>query len=51
MPPDQPHLYELHVYALDIELDLQNGFYLNELHHAMNDHILDTAILKGIYKN
>ncbi|MEG2750175.1 MAG: YbhB/YbcL family Raf kinase inhibitor-like protein [Anaerorhabdus sp.] len=51
MPPDQPHLYELHVYALDIELDLQNGFYLNELHHAMNGHILDTATLKGIYKN
>lgn len=50
-PPDQPHLYELHVYALDTELNLENGFLLNELHHEMSGHILDQFTLKGIYNN
>ncbi|MEG0076655.1 YbhB/YbcL family Raf kinase inhibitor-like protein [Anaerorhabdus sp.] len=51
MPPDQAHLYELHVYALDSELDLENGFLFNELHHAMDGHILECATLKGLYNN
>lgn len=48
-PPDGPHLYELHVYALDSELDLTNGFLFNELHHKMDGHILDQDTLKGLY--
>ena len=40
--PDKNHLYELHVFALDKVLGLQQGFLLNELHHAMEGHILDT---------
>lgn len=48
-PPDRTHLYEVHVYALDCELDLKRGFYFNELHHAMDGHILDCATLKGLY--
>ncbi|MDD2981170.1 MAG: YbhB/YbcL family Raf kinase inhibitor-like protein [Hespellia sp.] len=49
-PPDQAHLYELHVYALDQLLELQTGFFLNELFHAMDGHMLAQASLKGIYE-
>lgn len=48
-PPDAPHLYELHVYALDGVLELQNGFLLNELHRKMDGHILAQYTLKGLY--
>lgn len=45
------HTYEINVYALDCKLDLKNGFYLNELFHAMEGHILDTGLIKGVYEN
>lgn len=48
-PPDAPHVYELHVYALDTKLALENGFLFNELHHKMEGHILDQCTLKGSY--
>lgn len=48
-PPDQAHTYELHVFALDCLLDLEMGFYLNELYHKMEQHILAQCTLKGIY--
>lgn len=51
MPPDKPHMYELHVYALDAILDIKQGFLLNELYHAMEGHIIDQFTLKGTYKN
>ena len=35
-PPDKPHIYELHVYALDKMLDLERGFLLNELYREMD---------------
>lgn len=50
-PPDAPHTYELHVYALDSTLDLSNQFYLNDLYKKMDGHILDQYTLKGIYNN
>lgn len=50
-PPDQPHLYELHVYALDCTLELENGFYYNELHKKMDGHILAQYTLKGFYND
>ena len=50
-PPDTPHTYELHVFALDTTLKLQNGFYLNELYKEMENHILAQATLKGMYNN
>ena len=50
-PPDQPHIYELHVYALNKLLDLRRGFLLNELHREMDSHILAEYTLKGIYEN
>ena len=50
-PPDQPHLYELHVYALDALLDLETGFYFNDLHKKMDGHILAKFTLKGLYND
>ncbi|MEG0071388.1 MAG: YbhB/YbcL family Raf kinase inhibitor-like protein [Raoultibacter sp.] len=50
-PPDAPHLYELHVFALDTLLDVKNGFLLNELHRKMEGHILDQCTLKGLYRH
>lgn len=48
-PPDAPHLYELHAYALDNMPSLKPGFYMNELFHAMEGHILAQATVSGIY--
>lgn len=42
-PPDKTHNYHLSVYALDTELPLKDGFWLNELQDAMRGHILETA--------
>jgi Raf kinase inhibitor-like YbhB/YbcL family protein len=50
-PPDAPHTYELHVYALDQELALTTGFYMNELYWKMQGHILDSFTLFGVYDN
>lgn len=50
-PPDAPHLYELQVYALDTLLDLEKGFPLNKLYHAMDGHILAHETLKGLYSH
>lgn len=50
-PPDKPHLYEIHVYALDIILELENGFLFNNLYKKMDKHILDTYTLKATYNN
>lgn len=48
-PPDKEHLYELHVYALDVKLHLEQGFFLNELYRAMDGHVLEKYTLKGTY--
>ena len=50
-PPDAPHLYELHVYALDTILELEQGFLFNHLHKKMDGHILAHYTLKGLYNN
>ena len=50
-PPDRPHVYELHVYALDTMLDLAKGFYMNEMFRKMDGHVLDSYTLQGIYDN
>lgn len=50
-PPDKPHTYELHVFALDTELNLDNGFMYNELYEKMKNHILETYTLEGTYSN
>ncbi|MPQ44953.1 YbhB/YbcL family Raf kinase inhibitor-like protein [Clostridium tarantellae] len=50
-PPDAPHTYTIHVYALDTILNLNNGFYVDDLHKAIKGHILDYAYIEGIYSN
>lgn len=50
-PPDVPHQYTLHVFALDTYLDLENGFMMNEMLHQMEGHILAEAKVSGIYSN
>ncbi len=50
-PPNAPHIYQLHVYALDCLLNLREGFSLNELNKEMEGHVIDKAILKGKYDN
>lgn len=49
-PPDKPHTYELHVYALDTQLELERGFYMNELYWKMQGHILAQTTLTGVYE-
>lgn len=50
-PPDRPHVYEIHVFALDTTLNLEKGFYMNDLFEAMDGYVLDTFTLKGSYSN
>lgn len=49
-PPDKDHRYLIKVYALDKKLDLQRGFYTNELLTAMEGHILAKAVLPAYYR-
>ena len=44
-PPDATHDYTLTVYALDQELDLKEGYWLNEFRRAAKVHILAQAQL------
>ncbi len=48
-PPNCLHRYELIVYALDTKLNLKPGFRFNDLHFAMQGHILDQAVVMGTY--
>ena len=48
-PPNCRHRYELIVYALDTTLELSQGFRFNDLHFAMQGHILAQASLVGTY--
>ena len=50
-PSDAPHLYELHVYALDTTLEIEQGFLFNVLYKKMDGHILAQYTLKGTYNN
>lgn len=40
MPPDKTHNYSLTVYALDDELELKDGYCLNEFLAKVKDHII-----------
>jgi len=48
-PPDGPHTYDLKVFALDTELDLERGFRLNEMMKKMRGHILAHATISAAY--
>ena len=49
-PPNEPHTYELHVYALDTILDFNNGFWFHEMFRQMEGHVLAQGTLKGVYR-
>jgi len=40
-PPNADHTYSLYVYALDTELSLKNGYWLNEFYQAIDGHLLN----------
>lgn len=50
-PPDRPHYYDITVYALDCFLEIENGFSYQELKDKMDSHVLDSANIKGLYRN
>lgn len=50
-PPNAPHRYDLHVYALDVELPLEEGFTEDDLYKAMEGHVLHEYTLSGMYNN
>nr|WP_307776464.1 YbhB/YbcL family Raf kinase inhibitor-like protein [uncultured Cetobacterium sp.] len=49
VPPNKTHTYTITLYALSKELDLEKGFYLNELYDAMEGNILEKTVLKAKY--
>ena len=48
-PPDKRHTYIFKAYALDVELDLKEGYSKQELEDAMKDHIITEAKLTGTF--
>ena len=48
-PPDGRHTYIFKAYALDMELELKEGFSKQELEDAMKGHILAEAKLTGTF--
>ena len=48
-PPDGRHTYIYKVYALDTELDLDEGYSKQELEDAMKGHIISEAKLTGTF--
>ena len=48
-PPDKRHTYVFKAYALDVELDLSEGFSKRELEDAMKGHIIAEAKLTGTF--
>jgi Raf kinase inhibitor-like YbhB/YbcL family protein len=49
-PPGGTHRYFFKVYALDINLNLEEGVSRSEVEDAMKGHILDSSQLIGLYK-
>ena len=49
-PPDREHRYFFKLYALDKELDLNEGATKKEVEHAMHGHILKQTQLMGRYE-
>lgn len=49
-PPSGTHRYQFKLYALDIQLNLDVNTGKKKLEKAMQGHILDQALLVGLYK-
>ena len=48
-PPDKRHTYVFKAYALDVKLDLKEGYSKQELENAMKGHIIAEAKLTGTF--
>ncbi len=48
-PPDKRHTYIFKAYALDIELELKEGYSKQDLEDSMNGHIIAEAKLTGTF--
>ena len=48
-PPDKRHTYVFKAYALDVDLDLNEGYSKQELEDVMKGHIIAEAKLTGTY--
>ena len=48
-PPDKRHTYVFKAYALDVELDLKEGYSKQELEDAMKSNVLAEAKLTGTF--
>ena len=49
-PLSGTHRYVFSLYALDTVLDVEQGFSKADLQHAMDGHVLDEAVLVGLYR-
>jgi len=49
-PPDGDHTYVFRLYALDTELDLDEGASREELEDAMEEHVVEKAELRGVFE-
>lgn len=49
-PPLGAHSYVFTLYAMDKVLDLGEGATANTIEHAMTGHVLDHAVLTGLYQ-
>lgn len=49
-PPSGTHRYYFKLYALDTNLDLNDGATRQELENAMQGHVIKQGILMGTYK-
>jgi len=49
-PPDGEHTYRFKLYALDTELDLNDSSEKKDLKKAMDEHIINKALLKGKFR-
>lgn len=49
-PPDREHRYFFKLYALDVELNLEEGATKKEVEEAMEGHVLQETILVGLYE-
>ena len=48
-PPDREHTYHFRLYALDTDLDLESNASKEDLHEALETHIIDETELRGTY--
>ena len=49
-PPGKPHRYQFHLYALDMMINPKSGVSGKEVLEAMQGHVIQSAMITGIYR-